>query len=448
MHNHDGDEDVNVTIQPSKGTIALIVVTVVFSLCLCLICLFFLCPRRGRETVEITCFPKEDGKNMVPRRVFRVSRENSDIEPPPSGFNKSVTHLTECRSTVEEEPSLVDSQTYRRIDITDDEDGKMRIQSMLENLDEIPANLLRSMIMDDATSSSNFFSSDERGDESTVLFMFEGKQVVMKYPSCELVSISHSRREDTNCQTEEDGLFPVESYSPMNRDQKLKLEESDISRVVSKSILTYRSIQSKSRTFNSRSKSKPRTIINISESIYPVYSETLLPIVDMGDEMCTEEEEDTKTAPVRQVRSHEVSVGSLVLSNVGPTVPQKHGAFLNIPNTSPNTSKKHLRITRTNSKGGHSNKKTKPVSEDEESLSHQPRARVRGEQIDYSSIHEDSMKSLTKNVSKSQKRTMQIIHDTRTTETIEYLNYPGNSQIWPLEESAYDSIYLKSLSKV
>jgi len=457
MDNED-DENLHVTIEPSYLTIGLIVSIVLLTLCSFVICL-----RRGRRAVVRIIWQFITSENEPPIQIYREKpwdEENCTTIPKvqlkqsPRGssslrFNGNVIQMTERRA-IEEEPSIVgvgNSRTYgvsgNASGLSADED--LQIYSMLSNLED-PRTLLKSMILEDATSDSNLFSLDEKGDDSTVyvsIGSYDGRQVVMKYPNREVVSITPSLdqgwRDDTNCHTpEEERLFSVESYSPMNREAKVQYEESDTSRMVSKSVLTMRSVQS--RTFSSRPKA--RAIMNISESLRPVYSESLSPVFSLGDEFCTEEEDDEKTSPVRQSvqRAHEVSIESIVLANVGNPVLRHNRSYLNIPNGS-SPHKRGSRIAR--------NKRTRAASEDEESISHQPCARVRGEQVDRS-LNEDSMKSLTKNASKSQKRSMpekQIIHDTRPTETKHYLNYHVNSQMWHLEESRCDSIRLDSLSK-
>jgi len=445
---NDEDKNVNVTIQPSDFTIGLIAAIILLCLCTFLVCL-----RLGRRGVV---------RNVIWKFIVPEERPPISISPTTPGEDKYLpewhpqdksssghnVNVVQFAEIPEEEPSIVGfgSRTYvhsaTASGLSSNDEGYMRIQTMLANLEEFPVQLLKSMILEDATSSSNLFGSDERGDESTVVIPFEGRQVVMKYPSCEVVSVSPSlvqgHRDDTNCQTDDEPLWRVESYSPMNQDPKVKYEETDTSRVISKSIYK---LSMPSRTFSS--KSKARTIINISESLCQINSDSLSPNIN-EEGFCTEEEDEERTSAIRQsTRSHEVDIyESIVLSNVGNYEPRRR-SYLNVPNASP---KRNLRVTRISSKSRSDNKAR--ASEDEESLSNQ-RARARGEHVDQRSINEDSLKSRTKNASKSQKRSIpekRIIHDTRSTEAKHYASYPVNHQNWPLEEVAYDSIRLNSLS--
>jgi len=453
----DTDENVNVTIQPSDITIGLIAALILLCFCTILVCQRLI--RRGvvrnviwkfilpEERPPFSIYPTTQGNDKYDSSYPKVQQDQYPQDKSSSGHNVSVVQIADIP---EEEPSIVgvSSRTWVQSatasGLSTSEDGYLRIQTMLSNLEEFPVNLLRSMILEDATSSSNLFGSDEKGDESTVIIPFEGRQVVLKYPSCEVVSVSPSlvqgHRDDTNCQTDDEPLWRVESYSPMNEEPKVKYEESDTSRVNSKSILK---LGMKSRTFSSRSKA--RAIINIAESLCRINSDSLSPNIN-EEGFCTEEEDEERTSAIRQsTRSHEVSIyESIVLANVGNNEP-RHRSYLNIPNASP---RRNLRVTRKSSKSSRSEKKAR-ASEDEESLSN-PRPRARGEQVDQRSINEDSMKSWTKNASKSQKPSIpekRIIHDTRSTEVKHYISYPVNPQNWPLEEVAYDSICLNSLDK-
>jgi GTP-sensing pleiotropic transcriptional regulator CodY len=305
--------------------------------------------------------------------------------------------MTECRLT-EEEPSSVEvenNQTYGQVIISpalsDNEDSDLHIQSMLKNLDELPIHVYRSMIAEDVTSSSNVISSEDRGYESAVLCTLDERQLAMKYPGFEVTSISNNcitQREDTKCLSEEERLFPVEAYSPMNRELKVKYEESEISHAFSQSVLTIRSVASRSRTLNSCTVQP-----NISESIYPVHSDSIYPIVYLGDDVCTEEEWDDNISFRHSAGGLEVSKDSLILSNVEAAVPHlRHKGFLTVPNRSPNL-KRHLRIVRVKSSSNRSDTNTRVASKDEESLTLQPCTQVRGKQVDYStSNNEDSMK--------------------------------------------------------
>jgi len=308
------------------------------------------------------------------------------------------------------------------------EGGNLRIQTILKNIEELPIDLLKSMIIEDITSDSTMLTSEEKGDESTVMVVLDGKKVIMKYPSREVVSIS--------------GTSWIDSYSPMNK------EQPDTPGISNRSMFSVKPLQSLSRTFNSRSKT--RTIINISESLCPISLESLNPIINMLDEVCSDEEEKDKPTYLPPIiRGHEVSIESVILSNSGPSLPNViHKTYLDIPNACPNNIK-HNKIARIISKSSRSERKIQIVIEDEESRSHHPVMQARGERIDSRSINEDSMKSLTKNASKSQKRSLKdkgIIYDTQPTEKKQYVSNPVNSQIWSLEESAYESICLKSLS--
>jgi len=451
------DENVNVTIQPSDLTIGLIAAIILLCFCYFLVCLWL--ARRGvvrnvvwrfivpEEKPTISIYPTTPGDDRYNLRYPQVQWEQHPQDKPSSGHNVNVVQMAEI---AEEEPSIVHvgSRTYVQSatasGLSTDEDGYLRIQTMLANLEELSINVLRSMILEDATSSSNFFGSDERGDESTVLIPFEGMQVVMKYPSCEVVSVSPSlvqgHRDDTNCQTDDKPLWHVESYSPMNDDPKVTYEESDTSRVISKSVVK---LSMPSRTFSSRSKA--RTIVNIAESLCRINSDSLSPNIN-EEGFCTEDEDEERTSAIRQsTRSHEVSIyDSIVLANVGNNEP-RHRSYLNIPNTN---SSRNLRVTRISSKSSRSDIKAR-ASEEEESMSNQ-RARARGEQVDQCNVNEDTMKPWTKTPSKSQKRSIpekRIIHDTRSSEAKHYKNYPVNPQNWTLEEVADDSICLHSLSR-
>jgi len=442
---NDEDENVNVTIQPSDFTIGLIVAIIIL-LCLCtfLVCLRLV--RRGvvRNVIWKFIVPEQRPPIRISPTTPGEDKYQPEWHPQDKSSSGHYVNVIQFAEIPEEEPSIVGvgSRTYVQSATASglyaNEEGDRRIQTMLANLEEFPVHLLRSMILEDATSSSNLFSSDERGDESTVIIPFEGRQVVMKYPSCEVVSVSPSlvqgHRDDTNCQTDYEPLWRVESYSPMNEDPKVKYEETDTSRMT-KSILK---LSMPSRTFSS--KSKTRTIINISESLCRINTDSFSPNIN-EEGFCTEEEDEERPSAIRQnTRSHEVSIyESIVLTNVGNNEP-RHRSYLNIPNASP---RRNLRVTRISSKSSRSDKK---VREDEESISNQ-RARARGEPVDQRSINEDSIKSRTKNASKSQKRSIpekRIIHDTRSTEAKHNISYPVNPQNWPLEEVAYDSIYLNS----
>jgi len=432
MHD-DNAGNVEVSIERSDFTIGVIVFGVFLSLCLLSLCL-----RRGRRGVNL-----EISENPYPIS-FNPRKEGEDsvqISPSAKLCGHGIT-LTACRST-EEDSSQVDvdlSQSYGQMGVksilegvdhgVDGEEGKLRIQAILKHIEDLPVDLLKSMIIEDLTSDSNMITSDEKGDDSTVLVVLDGQKVIMKYPSCEVVSIS--------------GTSWIDSYSPMNKEQKGKYEESHTPGAISnRSMKSVKPLQSQSRTLNPFPKT--RTIINISESIVPISLDSPNPIVNVLDGVCSEDEEEDKHSYLPQV-----SIESIVLSNKGPTLPHViHKSYLDIPNSSSKT-KRQYKISRIISKNSPSEKKIKIVSEAEESLSNYPQMQARGERVDSRSINKDSMKSLTKNASKSQKRSMrdiEIIYDTRPTETNHCVCNPVNSQIWSLEESNYESICLKSLSK-
>lgn len=434
---HDAnDGNVEVSIKRSDFIIGVIVFTVFLSLCLLLLCL-----RRGRRGVNLVISENPHPISFDPRKE---GEDSVQVSPSAKLCGLGMT-LTACRST-EEEPSQVDvdlsqSYGYGQMGVTsilegvdhgvDGEEGKLRIQAILKHIEELPVDLLKSMIIEDLTSDSTMVTSDEKGDDSTVLVVLDGQKVIVKYPNREVVSIS--------------GTSWIDSYSPMNKEQKGKYEVSHTPGAISnRSMINVKPLQSQSRTLNSRSKT--RTIINISESICPTSLDSVTPVVNVLDGVCSEDEEKDKD---KLSYLPQESIESKVLSNAGPTLPHViHKSYLDIPNSSSKT-KREYKISRIISKNSRSERKIKIVSKAEESLSNYPRMQARGERVDSRSINEDSMKSVTKNASKSQKRAMRdkgIIYDTRPTETNQYISNPVNSQIWSLEESNYESICLNSLN--
>jgi len=417
-----------ISIERADLTIGVIVFSVFLILCLLLLCMWRF--RRG-VNLEISENPRPISVNPK-----KEGEESIQVSPSPTHCGHGITQ-TECRST-EEEPSRenVDlSQPYGQVGVTsilrgvdhgvNGEEGKWRIHEILKNIEDLPMDLLKSMILEDLTSDSTMVTSDEKGDESTFLVLYDGKKVIMTYPGCEVVSIS--------------GASWIDSYSPMNKEQKGKYEESDTPGAISnKSLLSVNPLQSLTRTFNSRSKT--RTIINISESLCPISLDSRTPIVNVKDEVCSEEEED-KPYYLPNIRGYEESI---VLPTTGPTLPHViHKSYLDIPNATPN-SKRHYKIARVISRSSRSETTIKIVNEDEKSISNYPRMQARGERVDSRTINEDSKNSLTKNERKSPKRSVNdkgIIYDTRATETKQHLSNP-----WSLEEYAYESICLKSIN--
>jgi len=172
----------------------------------------------------------------------------------------------------------------------------------------------------------------------------------------------------------------------MNREEIIKYEETDTSHAFSQSVLTVRFVTRRSRTLNSCSNCP-----NISEPKCSIHSDSIYPIVRLGDDVYTEEEEDDNLR--QSLGDLEVSKENLVISNLEPAVPHlEHREFLNVPNRSPNL-KRHLRIVRFESKSNASDKYIRVANKDEESLSLQPCTKVPGKLIEYStSNNEDSIK--------------------------------------------------------
>jgi len=141
----------------------------------------------------------------------------------------------------------------------------------------------------------------------------------------------------------------------MNRKEKVKYEESDTSHAFSQSVLTVRSVARRSRILNSCS-NQP----NISESKCLIHSDSMYPIVKLGDDVYTEEEEDDNTSLHQSLGDLEVSKESLVISNESKS----------------NASDKYIRV----------------ANKDVASLSLQHCTQVPGKQIEYSTNNnEDSM---------------------------------------------------------
>jgi len=335
--NNDQKESLDVTNQPSNNdTIAIIVGIVVLSLCSSLICSFFTCLRRLRRT-GVSELQKEQGGDIILQMVY--FDENSLSDPPSPVpkvlmLHRGVPQLTDCGSTDEEEPySPVDNKEYDLVDtapaLSDYEDGNSHIQSMLKNLSELPTHVYRSMIADDVTSSSTVTSQEEIGSENAVVCTFDELQHVMKYLKSEASSISRSSI----------SLFSVEAYSPMNREEKLKYEESDTSHAFSQSVLTVRSVARRSLNLNSKC-NQP----NISKS-KSIHSDSIYPIVKLRDDVYTEEEQDDNSSLRQSLGDVEVSKESLVISNLEQTVPHLgHPEFLNVRIQSPNLNRQIVRV--------------------------------------------------------------------------------------------------------
>jgi len=314
-------------------------------------------------------YQKEQRGDSILQMVYIDLQENSLNDPPspePEVLKLyiGVTQMTDCGSTDEEESSsvdVVDNQDYGLLDtasaLCENEDGNSHIQTRLKNLYDLPIHVYRSMIVDDVTSSStenssNITSQEEKGSESAVLCTFDELPHVMKYPCPEPSSKSNS---STN-------LFSVEAYSPMNREEKVKYEEFDTSHAFSQSVLTVRSIARRSRNLNSCS-NQP----NISESKCPIHSDSIYPIVKLGDDVYTEEDEEDNKSLRQSLGDLEVSKESMVISNLEPAVPQLgHTEFLNVPNQSPNLKRQ---IVRVEFKSNASDKYIRAANKDEESLS-------------------------------------------------------------------------------
>jgi len=308
--------------------------------------------------------------------VYCDLHENSLSDPPSPvpevlWLRRGITKMTDCCSTDEEEPSSVeevDNKVYVLEDtapaLSDNEDGNSHIQSMLKNLYELPTHVYRSMIVEDVTSSSTVSNQEEKGSESAVLCTFDELQHVMKYLRSEASSTSNSSN----------SLFSVEAYSPMNREETMTYEESDTSHAFSQSVLMVRPVAHRSRNLNSCS-NQPK----ISESKCPIHSDSIYPIVKLGDDVYKEEEKGDNTSLRHNLDDLEVSRESLVISNLEPAVPHLgHKEFLNLPNQSPNLKR---RIVRVESKSNAFDKYIRAANKDEESLI-QPCTEVPGMQIE------------------------------------------------------------------
>jgi len=183
--------------------------------------------------------------------------------------------MTDCRSTEWEKSSSVgvDNWEYGLEDTapasSDNEDGNLHIQSMFENIYHLPRHVYRSMKADDVTSNSTVTSQEWTGSESAVLCTFDYPQHAMKY----------RRSEDSSIPNNSISLFSLEAYSPMNREEKVKHEESDTSHAFSQSVSPVRSVASRPRILNS-CWNQP----NISDSKCPNHPDSIYNVVMSRDD--------------------------------------------------------------------------------------------------------------------------------------------------------------------
>jgi len=137
-----------------------------------------------------------------------------------------------------------------------------------------PMELRRLMILVDATPSvsedHHFSDGDYNSDieESTKIVRMHDGHAVSQTDSPASSSLD-------SFPLEEEELFRIESYSPMNKEYKLKeeVEVSDGSRFLSTSVVNMRFQQSCSRSWNSQGtcRAPGRTVTTISESLHPVF---------------------------------------------------------------------------------------------------------------------------------------------------------------------------------
>lgn len=448
-----GDEKRSIVDITSTTTIISIIIIIFLSLCS-----LFLCLRRARKSrmkkPELIISVNNPSATSCPK-IQQCSHRNPCCtkehfpEYPLSQRPQESGNQKEGRFS-EEEPSYVTArccQTGCRKDSCD----ICNVDLHLLKLDERSRNLLKEIIIADATWSSYVCSSEELGEDSTVFVKFcNTTKIMKKHSNCEILSISSNSLEEldkANCHTDEERLFPVESFSPMNREHKFKWEESDTSGMNLPSVLHMQPSHCGSRTFNSRSR-LPTT--SISESIRPVQFDSASHVAYVnGDELSTEEEDEDKLPNIRAslCQFHEVSKDSIILINMESSPQPRHKGFLVIPNSSRN-SRKHQNKIRQSSKSSRLERKIKSTSEDERSKSHYLKAQAQGEQMEYRSAQKVFMKLLPKNASRSQKQSMEekISNcNTHPSEAKLILMHAINSPLFPVEDSTCDTICLNSL---
>jgi len=257
-------------------------------------------------------YQKEQAGDSILRVANICLLENSLSDPPSPvpevlRLHRGVTQMTDCGSIGEEKSSsveVVNNKEYGLVDtapvLSDNEDGNSHIQSILKNLYELPIQVYRSMIVDDVTSSSTVNSQEEECSDSAALCTFDEFQLVMKYLRSEASSTPNSSI----------SLFLVEDFSPMKREEKVKYEESDTSHAFSQSVLTDRSVARSSRILNF-CPNQP----NIYESKCPIHSDSIYPIIKLGDDVYTEEEVDDNKSLRQSLGDLEVSKESLVIGS-------------------------------------------------------------------------------------------------------------------------------------
>lgn len=378
-----------------------------------------------------------DNHPILDHKIPESNEKKSSCQKEHFNNDRSSQRLHECLDQmmegrfVEDEPSLTPNCQIGSKAVLSDIGNLSCIPSLNKNGDDASAvsmDFLRTMIIEDVSSSSYLLTSDEIGEDSKVFVkLSNGHKMVMKYPSGEIVSISGNSQEqpdEMNWPTDEERLFNVEHYSPMHQEENIKFEESETSGVFSTSLVYMRPKQYMSRSYNSRSKAQT---VTISGSLLPVSFDTFSCVINSnGEAVSIEEEDEDKPSYVPSVSRHyhTVSIDSKILANTAPTSQTKHKDHLVIPNTS-HSSRRSLNLTLQNSKNNIFERKTKATSNDEAPIvRHNPKVQPRGEQLEYPSVKKVSMKLLTTSLSQS----LQLLKDEKRTnrpsEAKQFLSYP------------------------
>jgi hypothetical protein len=178
------------------------------------VCLLWLCLRRARkswkEPPASTVATVHTSSQSIPSCFQENICDYSFSQRPCRSCNKSKESSSE-----DEEPSLVtpcyaDCNTATEtFDVRGDYSTNLQLHM---DLDEESRNLLREIILEDATSSANCWTLDELSEDSTISQkLYNERKMVIKKSSSKMISSGYSQeiRDEANCPSEEERLFSV-----------------------------------------------------------------------------------------------------------------------------------------------------------------------------------------------------------------------------------------------